>query len=109
MFSEKALSYSVKYSNLTFTAQSGQMLSFGVYGVLIGMFFQGVISNLLFRKFNSVKTPFFLRIIYLGLLFKFTVNFNSSFLVSDLLFGFRLLIYAIIVYTLYKILFKIQR
>jgi len=103
IFSETAMSYRVDYSNLTFTAQSEQMLSFGITGVLFGMFLQGVVSSFLFRIFNSVKTPFFLRLVYLGLLFKFSINFCSGLLVSDLVLAFRLLFYAIIVYFFYKI------
>ena len=103
IFSETAMSYRVEYSNLTFTAQSEQMLSFGITGVLLGMFLQGIVSSFLFRMFNSVKTPFFLRLVYLALLFKFSINFCSSLLVSDLVHAFRLLFYAIIVYFSYKI------
>ena len=106
MFSAKAMSYNVDYSNLTFTAQSEQMLSFGLKGVLMGMFSQGVISSFLFKKFNSFNTPFFLRIVYLGLLFKFTINFCSGLLVSDLILGFRLLFYAIIIFIVYKMFKK---
>ena len=106
LFSEKAMSYNIEYSNLTFTAQSEQMLGFGIYGILVGMFLQGVSLSLLFRKFNSIKTPFFLRVVYLGLLYKFTINFNSGLLVSDLILAFRLLFYAIIIHIIYRMFIK---
>lgn len=104
LYADKAMSYSIDYSNLTFTAQSEQMLSFGIFGVLLGMLSQGLIAGLLFRLFNSYRTPFILRLIYLGLLYKFTINFCSGLLVSDLVFPFRLLIYAVIVHIVVKIL-----
>lgn len=106
LFSEKAMSYRIEYSNLTFTAQTEQMLGFGIYGILVGMFLQGVTSSFLFRKFNSIKTPFFLRVVYLGLLYKFTINFNSGLLVSDLILAFRLLFYAFIIHVIYRMLIK---
>jgi hypothetical protein len=104
MFASKAITYNVEYSFLTFTAQSEQMLSFGIVGVLGGMFLQGVIACTLFRMFNSINTPVILRIIFLGLLFRFTINFLSGLLVSDLVTGFRILFYACIFYVFYKML-----
>lgn len=104
LFSERALSYKVNYSHLTFTAQTEQMLSFGITGVLLGMFLQGVVCSYLFRIYNSITTPRILRLVYLGLLFKFTVNFCSGLLVADLVQGIRLFIYVIIAHLFYKLL-----
>jgi hypothetical protein len=104
MFASKAISYNLDYSFLTFTAQSEQMLSYGLVGVLVGMFLQGVVSCALFRMFNSINTPVILRIVYLGLLFKFTISFTSGLLVSDLVTGFRILFYACILYIFYKMI-----
>ena len=104
MFASKAISYNLDYSFLTFTAQSEQMLSFGIVGVLGGMFLQGAVACVLFRVFNSINTPVILRIVYLGLLFKFTINFTSGLLVSDLVTGFRILFYACILYIFYKMI-----
>lgn len=105
IFAQKAMSYNIDYSNLTFTAQSEQMLSFGIPGVLLGMLSQGMISCYLFRRFNSIKTPFVLRVIFLGLLYKFTINFCSGLLVSDLVFPFRLLFYSVFIYSIYRMIF----
>lgn len=104
MFASKAISYNLDYSFLTFTAQTEQMLSYGLVGVLGGMFLQGVVSCTLFKVFNSINTPVILRVVYLGLLFKLTIGFTSGLLVSDLVTGFRILFYSCVLFFFYRML-----
>jgi hypothetical protein len=108
IYADQALRYHVDYSFLTFTFQQEMILGFGLHAVLIGMFFQGILINLIFYKFNNYNSPVFFRIIYIGLFYRFSFGFNSGLLTSDMTTPLRVIIYACIFYAVINTL-KIRK
>ncbi len=110
LYGQVALNYKVDYSNLTITFPTEMIMSYGISGVYIGMFVMGYFMNLFYKYLNAKNTPLFFRIFYIGNIAFFSYGLNGNWLGGDMMLTYRLLIYCVLFYALYKILlFKYRK
>lgn len=103
IFADKAFTYDIDYSPLTFTMQQQLLFEGGILALFVGSFVLGITMSSLWVIFTANRTPRLLKFIYLGLLYKLSVGFMSGLFVADLVFGIRILVYGLVFWLISRL------
>jgi hypothetical protein len=79
------------------------IISFGFWGLFLGMFILGFIMFYIFKSLFYSNNIMFI-ILYLGLFPYFSFYLNGSFVGGDFIFALRVLIYVFLINVVYKFL-----
>jgi hypothetical protein len=104
-FGDHAFLYKVDYSYLNIYFPTEMIISYGFWGLFLGMFFLGFMMFYIFKSLFYSKNLFFL-VLYLGLYPYFSFYLNGSFVGGDFIFALRVLIYVFLVNIFLKFLYN---
>jgi len=104
MYGDYAYVVPREHSTLSINFLSEMIISYGVYGMFIGMFIIGFLMNFFYKIFNTKTTPPLFRIYFISNIVFFSYGLSGNWIGGDLILTYRLLIYFVILYAFYKIL-----